>query len=125
MTKVLIIDDDPDIRAAYVQICKKQGWEVLTAGEGGEGLKVAKTEYPDVILLDVLMPGMGGIDFLEEFKKDGSELPITIVLTNSQVPGDTQVRARQLGASHYQVKSELNPNDLANAIKSYLNKKTG
>lgn len=121
MAKILIIDDDPSLRSAYEDICTKNGWEVITAGDGKAGLDAALKNKPDIILLDMLMPGMGGLDFLQHFDYHNQTFkPTIIVLTNSKVPTETSGMVKRLGASSYQIKSSLSPNELADLIKSYL-----
>lgn len=121
MAKILIIDDDSSLRSAYKDICSKNNWEVEVAADGKAGLEVANTYKPDVILLDMLMPVMGGLDFLHGFDfHNQSHKPKIIVLTNSKVPAESSGMVKRLGASSYQIKSTLSPNDLAELIKSYL-----
>ncbi len=122
MTKVLIIDDDDSIRNAYIALCQKQNWQVVSAVNGLEGIEKLKSEKPDVILLDVLMPQMGGMDFLQEVRKRGMELPATIMLTNSQVPHDTAEQAKMLGASSYSVKANTSVDQLLTMIRTYTGK---
>lgn len=117
MTKILIVDDDPDIRNAYSFICQKHGWEYDIAIDGVDAIEKLKQYKPDMILLDVLMPRMSGIDFLKQVKKLSIPLPATVVMTNSQVPKDTGELVLRLGAKSYSVKAHTDPNDLVELIK--------
>lgn len=120
MTRILIVDDDPSIRKAYVAMCTQQKWEFATAENGYEGLVKLKTDKPDLILLDVLMPRMSGLDFLKEARRHDYHIPPTIVMTNSQVPKDTGQTAKTLGAVAYRVKATTKLSELVKMIKEHI-----
>jgi DNA-binding response OmpR family regulator len=124
MAKIVIIEDDRVLNSAYQMILEKEGHTVTTAFEGQEGLDKVKDFKPDIILLDLLMPTMGGISFLEEYDvaKNHPEVKV-IVLSNM---GDEQLveKARELGTYKYIVKAHTTPgqlsvmvNHIANSIK--------
>lgn len=119
MTKILIIDDDPSLQRLYIELCQKHGWEFETASNGVEGIEKLKETKPDIILLDVLMPTMSGINFLKEVKRMGLALPATIVMTNSQVPQDTGELAKSLGAKSYSVKANTKLDEIVEMVKLY------
>lgn len=79
--RILIVDDDAHIREV-VQICLETigGWDVLSAASGSEGLRKAQTEQPDAILLDMMMPEMDGLTFLQELRSDPLNQEIPVVL---------------------------------------------
>ena len=90
--KVLIIDDEPGIRRiAEISLKAIATWTVLTAASGQEGLAIARTEQPDAILLDVMMPGMDGIATLRQLRDDGTIAQIPVVLLTAKA----QTRERQ------------------------------
>jgi DNA-binding response OmpR family regulator len=66
--KILIVDDDPDIRDALIIILESQGYQVDTANYGAEGLKKVAADKPDLMILDLIMPGMGGFAVYKELK---------------------------------------------------------
>jgi len=66
--KILVIDDDPDIREALVIIFESQGYQIITANYGADGLEKIKSDKPDLIILDLIMPGMGGFAVYKELK---------------------------------------------------------
>ncbi len=116
---ILLIEDDPDIQKMYSDKLSFEGFEVLTSTDGKKGLLLAKTEKPDLVLLDIMLPqGMNGFDVLEEIKKDEDikDLPV-IVLTNLDT--EKQV-AEKVGASDYLVKANTQLNDLITKIKTYI-----
>ena len=79
--KILIIDDEADVRAFITAVLKKKGYETLTAVNGAEGLDLLRQEKPALITLDIMMPGRSGIDFYRAVRKDPelSATPIIVV----------------------------------------------
>lgn len=93
---ILIIDDERDIRTALTGILEDEGYHVLTAENGADGIETARQELPDLILLDIWMPGMDGIETLAELKK---LLPqVTVIMISGHGTIDTAVRTTKLGA---------------------------
>ena len=93
---ILIIDDEKDIRTALTGILEDEGYQVLSAKSGVEGIECARQELPDLILLDIWMPGMDGLETLEELKK---RLPqVTVIMISGHGTIETAVRATKLGA---------------------------
>ncbi|MDD2541822.1 MAG: sigma-54-dependent Fis family transcriptional regulator, partial [Desulfuromonadaceae bacterium] len=93
---ILIIDDEKDIRTALAGILEDEGYQVLTAESGAEGIECARQELPDLILLDIWMPGMDGLETLEKLKE---QLPqITVIMISGHGTIETAVRATKLGA---------------------------
>ncbi|MBW4055279.1 MAG: sigma-54-dependent Fis family transcriptional regulator [Proteobacteria bacterium] len=93
---ILIIDDEKDIRTALAGILEDEGYQVLTAESGAEGIECARQELPDLILLDIWMPGMDGLETLEKLK---GQLPqITVIMISGHGTIETAVRATKLGA---------------------------
>jgi two-component system alkaline phosphatase synthesis response regulator PhoP len=102
-TRVLAVDDDPDVLRLIRIRLKKAGYEVLMASDGEEGLRVALEEEPDVVVLDVMMPKMSGFDVLERIKAEMSPAPIVLMLTGKGEEDD-QVQGLGAGADDYIVK---------------------
>ncbi len=93
---ILIIDDEKDIRTALTGILEDEGYQVSSAESGAEGIEYASQELPDLILLDIWMPGMDGLETLERLKK---QLPhVTVIMISGHGTIDTAVRATKLGA---------------------------
>ena len=112
MTKVLIIEDNETLNEAYKLILEKDGHEVTTAFNGEEGLEKLKDLSPDLILLDMLMPKMDGLEFLRHFKPEN--FPKTTIIILSNLNEDEQVEeARKLGAHRYILKANTSPRELA------------
>lgn len=98
---ILIIDDQQNLRAMLKDYFSEQGYRVVTAKDGQEGLFVARYENPDLILLDIMMPKLDGYQFLQAFRKE-SQIPV-IVLTAKTEEADT-VQGLELGADDYVLK---------------------
>ncbi len=98
--KVLVIDDEAGVRRTLSMILEDEGYDVLTASDGKEGLERALKEEPDLILCDIRMPRIDGLEFLEQYKKknNGQGLVITITAYGSS---DLAVEAMQKGAYDY------------------------
>src|SRR5579864_9355468 len=99
---ILIIDDEPHLPHQFARFLRKHGYEAFTAASGEEGLGELKKNVIDLVLLDVRLPGMNGLEVLAEIRKQDTELPV-IMLTAF---GDTQtaVAAIKLGALDYLMK---------------------
>jgi len=95
--KVLIVDDEEELRMILSEQLRQHGLEILEAANGLEGLWQVKHEHPDVIVLDLTMPRLGGIEALKRIHTFDPEIKV-IVLTASEDPREHQ-RARSLGAS--------------------------
>jgi CheY-like chemotaxis protein len=119
-TRILIIEDDRFLRKACEVSLKKRGFIVLTANDGEEGLQQARTGTPDIILLDMLMPKLSGMETLEALKKDDQtrDIPV-VVLSNSSLDAKVEM-AKSLGAVGYLVKASLSLQDLADRVNAYL-----
>ncbi|MGE0085350.1 MAG: sigma-54-dependent transcriptional regulator [Desulfococcaceae bacterium] len=93
---ILIIDDETSILQSLSGLLIDEGFEVLTASNGYEGLKMIEEEAPDIVLLDIWMPGIDGIETLKEIKKGNPSLQVIIITGHGNV--ETAVRATKLGA---------------------------
>ncbi len=96
--RILVIDDDEDIQdVARIALEVVGGWEVITASSGREGIRLAATEQPDVILLDVMMPDLDGIATLEQLKANPVTQPIPVILLTAKVQSGDRNRFARLG----------------------------
>lgn len=100
--KILVIDDDPVFTRLVDQVLSQEGYEVLKAGNGREGLRILFTSKPDLVLLDVVMPQMDGWQTCSRIR-DASDIPI-IILTASQKSEEDIVRGLDYGADEYLTK---------------------
>jgi len=84
MTKVLVVDDTPDMARLMARAVEAQGYEASVAGDGRSALRMAVAEPPDVVLLDVMMPGISGIEVLRHLKEDAELRSIPGILVTAQ-----------------------------------------
>ncbi len=119
MKKILIIEDDTSLSSAYREMFSKQNVTVIVSTTGQEGLRLVVSEKPDIILLDIMLPGgMNGFDVLEQLKKNPltGKIPV-IVLTNL----DTEEKvARTIGASDYLVKANTTKDEIVKLVMERL-----
>lgn len=101
MTKVLVVDDEQDIREALVDILFGAGYDVIEARDGGTGLEKAHQEHPDLILLDVMMPVMDGFEVLKHLKETPTTAAIPVVMLTAMEAAKGEGAAMELGAEHY------------------------
>ena len=102
MTKILVVDDEAEIRSLLGAVLQSNGFEVVTAEDGAAALQQVQREHPAVILMDLSMPRMGGMDALPEIKRLDPEVPVIICTAHSDLA--TAVRAMKLGAYDYLTK---------------------
>lgn len=120
MAKVLIIEDDPLVSRMYQTVFKFEGFDVAMARDGEEGLKLLKEFQPTMILLDIMMPKMTGIDVLKEVKGDPKTKSIpVVVLTNLSGMEDVE-KAIELGAVKFIIKSENKPKEVVEQVREIL-----
>lgn len=96
MSRILIIDDEPSIQDVLGDILRDEGYEVFSAHDGIEGVRILKSEPIDAVFLDVWLPGKGGIDVLQEIKEGWSDVEVVIISGHANV--DLAVKAIKLGA---------------------------
>ena len=120
MTKILIIEDDEFLRALTAKRLEKENYQVAVAVDGETALATVQTEKPDLILLDLLLPGLDGFAVLEKIKADSvlKKIPV-IVFSNLGSKQDVE-RATGLGAADYLIKSNFTLDDVVAKIKDQL-----
>lgn len=116
-TNILVVEDNKTLNQAYKLILQKEGHEVRVAYNGKEGLELAKISEPDLILLDMLMPVMNGIEFLKKFKPTNHPGTTVIILSNLNEDSEVQ-RALKLGAKRYILKASTSPQELIEHVKA-------
>lgn len=118
--KVLIIDDDANITEIWKIVLKQNGFEVLTAVNGRSGIDQAKTQKPDFILIDQIMPDMKGNDVLKTLKEDPTTNTIPMAMASNYSDTQLMQESIQQGALDYILKYQIEPLDLISKIKNLL-----
>jgi two-component system phosphate regulon response regulator PhoB len=116
---ILVIEDDPDIRELLSFSLSKEGWSVIIAADGEEGLAVLPTANPDCIVLDIMLPGMDGIEVLRTVKSDLARKRLPVILTTAKGEESDIVSGLELGAEDYVVKP-YSPKVLVARIRAAL-----
>ena len=119
-TKILIIEDDPFISSMYATKFEHEGYTVATAADGELGLSMIKTEKPDLILLDILLPKMNGFEILKNSKQDPEikDIPV-ILLTNLNQKNEIE-QGLAMGASDYLIKAHFTPAEVIKKIQEII-----
>ncbi len=123
MPKILLVDDEPDIIELIQYHLEKEGYLVKTAKNGVEGLKVAKSFVPDLILLDVMMPEMDGIEACIELRKDNTLNSTLIAFLTARAEDYSHVAGLDSGADDY-ITKPIKPRVLLSKIKALLRRST-
>ena len=120
--KILFVEDEPSLQKAISELLTQEGFEIFSAIDGEEGLKMAKKEKPNLILLDLILPKKDGFEVLKELKADSElkDIPV-IVLTNLEGMGNVE-KALELGATTYLVKANYELEDVLKTVKQHLKK---
>jgi DNA-binding response OmpR family regulator len=118
--KILIVEDDKFLRELIVKKLVKEGYEISEAVDGEEGVKKIKEEKPDLVLLDLILPGIDGFEVLSRTKEDPalSQIPV-IILSNLGQKEDVE-RGLGLGAIDYLIKAHFTPGEIIEKIRAIL-----
>jgi DNA-binding response OmpR family regulator len=114
--KILIVDDKPELRTLVKAYLTGEGFDVVAAGDGQEALFVARREKPDLILLDIMMPEMGGYDFMRIYAR---EADTPIILLTARLDESDKVLGLELGADDY-ITKPFSPRELTARVRAVL-----
>ena len=121
--KILIVEDDDFLLQMYATKLELEGFKVLEAVNGLQGLKSAQKEKPDLILLDINLPELSGFEVLSQLKRDDDTKDIKVlILTNYSQKEDID-RCLELGADDYLIKAHFVPSEVISKIKVILGEK--
>jgi len=120
MKKIIIIEDEEVLLSLLQKKLTQEGYQVDVARNGQVGLAKMKENKPDLILLDIVMPKMGGFEVMEELNKDEEfkNIPI-IIISNSGQPVELD-RAKKLGAKDWLIKTDFDPQEVVDKVKKQL-----
>jgi two-component system alkaline phosphatase synthesis response regulator PhoP len=116
MAKILVIDDEPSIVNLITAYLKPEGYEVLTAMDGPSGLKAARAFKPDLIVLDIMLPGMDGIEMLTRLRRESD---VYVILLTAKTEETDKIVGLSIGADDY-VTKPFSPRELTARVKAAL-----
>ncbi len=119
-TKILLVEDDTFLAGMYVTKLELEGFEVVMAGDGEKGLKLAREVMPDIILLDIIIPKMSGFDVLKNLKGDSATSKIPVFLLTNLGQRDDVQKGIDLGAQDYLIKAHFMPSEVVDKIKKLV-----
>lgn len=120
MKKILIIEDEAALLYALSASLQVDGFDVVTANNGREGLKFAKSEKPNLIILDLRLPEMDGFEVLENLKKEKSMKTIPVMIVTNIGEKEAEEKCKKLGAAEYIVKADHSLHEISETIKKFL-----
>ncbi len=118
--KILIIEDDTFLQGLVATKLTKEGYEISTASNGEEAVRVANEKSPDIILLDLVLPNMDGFEVLEKIRKTELLAKTPVIVFSNLAEEKDMAKALELGASQYMVKSNFTLDELAEKIREVL-----
>jgi two-component system phosphate regulon response regulator PhoB len=117
--RILVVDDEPDITALVAYHLAKAGYRVSTAANGPDALKAAREERPDIVVLDVMLPGVSGYDVLAEMRRREETRDVGVILLTARREEADRIRGLSLGADDYLTKP-FSPAELALRVTALL-----
>lgn len=118
--KVLSIEDDAFLSSLVSGKLIESGFSVISAGTGSDGIAKAKSEKPHLILLDIMLPDMGGFEILEKLKADPETSTIPVIILSNLGGRDEIERGVKLGASSYLIKSNILPHEVVEMVENQI-----
>ena len=120
---LLMVEDDKFLRDLIVQKLIREGFKMKEAVDGEEGLKMVREERPDLILLDLILPGLDGFEVLKRLKADAASKDIPVIVLSNLGQKEDMDRAMAAGAEAFMVKAHFTPGEIVAKIKATLKKK--
>jgi len=120
MSKILVIEDEPAIQKAIAEALRGEGFEIETSFDAEEGLNITKMFRPDLILLDLLLPGKNGFEFMNDLKKEPDIANTPIVILSNLGDEEEIKQGMSLGAKDYLIKADYDLQDVVKIVKKYL-----
>ena len=117
--RILVVDDEPDITALVAYHLAKAGYRVSTASNGTEALKTATEQRPDVVVLDLMLPGLSGLDVLQALRKQETTREVGVIMLTARREEADRIRGLSLGADDYLTKP-FSPNELTLRVSAIL-----
>lgn len=120
MSKVMLVEDDKSLREIYSIRLVAEGYDIVSASDGEEGLALAVKEKPDLIIADVMMPKISGFDMLDILRSTPETAGVKVIMMTALSSDDQRQRGEALGANRYLVKSQVGIEDVVNTVHELL-----
>ena len=117
---ILVVEDDKFLRELIVRKLKEENFNISEAIDGEEGIKKIKEERPNLVLLDLILPGIDGFEVLSKMKDDPSLSQIPVIILSNLGQKDDVERGLKLGAVDYLIKAHFTPGEIIEKIKNVL-----
>src|SRR6185369_656685 len=124
MAKIMLVEDDNNLREIYQARLQAEGYEIVSAQDGEEALALAVKEKPDLIISDVMMPKISGFDMLDILRGTPEIKDTKVIMMTALSQAEDKARADKLGADRYLVKSQVTLEDVARVAKDVLEGKS-
>lgn len=121
--RILLVDDDPTTRNLIAHFLRKEGFVVLKAADGGDGLARTKTGRPDLLIVDAAVPGLGGLEVLAILRRDADTRRLPVLMLSSLDDEEAIVKALDLGADY--ITTPFSPSILVAKVKMTLRERRG
>ena len=118
--KILIVEDDKFLRELIVRKLTDEGYETIEAFDGEEGAKKVKEEPPDLVLLDLILPGIDGFEVLAGIKQNPQTASIPVIIFSNLGQTEDVEKGLKLGAADYMVKAHFTPGEIIEKVKKIL-----
>jgi len=118
--KILIVEDDKFLRELIVRKLTDEGYEIIEAFDGEEGAKKVKEEPPDLVLLDLILPGIDGFEVLAGIKQNPQTASIPVIIFSNLGQTEDVEKGLKLGAADYMVKAHFTPGEIIEKVKKLL-----
>jgi DNA-binding response OmpR family regulator len=117
---ILVVEDDKILRELISQKLEKENYKISAAIDGEEGLKKVKEEKPDIVLLDLILPGIDGFEVLERIKQDPEINKIPVVILSNLGQKEEIEKGLKLGATDYLIKAHFTLSEIVEKVKTIL-----
>ena len=120
MTKIMLVEDDNNLREIYAARLQAEGYTVVSAKDGEEALVIAKAEKPDLIISDIMMPKISGFEMLDILHNTDGLRDVKVIMLTALGQSDDELQAHRLGADRYLVKSQVTLEDIVKVSRELL-----
>jgi two-component system alkaline phosphatase synthesis response regulator PhoP len=119
--KILVVDDEPEIVVICRDYLQASGFEVISAGDGPQGLALARSQKPDLVVLDLMLPGMDGLDVCRSLRREGNT---PIIMLTARIEEADKLVGLELGADDY-ISKPFSPRELVARVRTVLRRASG